>query len=209
MGRPLKNSTQKTAKDKLLEASFKLIRSKGYVATTVDDLCKEAEVTKGTFFHYFESKEALAVAAANHWSSVTSEFFKTAPYHNHADPLKRVLAYVDFRNEMLEGELEEFTCLVGTMAQEIYLTNPEIKNACHQSIWSHAETLEKDISEAKKLYAPKSKWTAKSLALHTQAVIQGAFVMAKANDGPEVASESIQHLKNYIQLLLKKENQYV
>lgn len=207
MGRPFKDSNQKPAKDKLLEAAFKLIRSKGYVATTVDHLCEEAKVTKGTFFHYFESKEALGVAAANHWSLVTSQLFKEASYHKHADPLKRVLAYIDLRNEMLQGELEDFTCLVGTMTQEIYLSNPEIKEACQQSIWGHAEKLEQDISDAKKLYAPKAKFTAKGLALHTQAVIQGAFIMAKADGGPKVASESIHHLKNYVQLLFNSGSQ--
>ena len=70
-----------SARDKLLEAAFALIRAKGYSATTVDELCAAAGVTKGAFFHHFESKEALAVAAANHWSSITGALFAAAPYH--------------------------------------------------------------------------------------------------------------------------------
>lgn len=213
MGRPYKDSNKKAAKDLLLEAAFQLIRSKGYTATRIDEICELAGVTKGTFFHYFETKEALAVAAAQHWSLVTGEFFKSAPFHNQKDPLDRFLSYIDFRKEILHGKIPEFTCLVGTMVQEAYDTHPEIRKACKDSIFGHAETLEKDIEEAKRRYAPKAKWSVKSLALHTQAVIQGSFILAKAGDSVEVASQSIDHLKNYVQLLFnqqpKKENKHV
>ena len=47
----------------------------------------------------------------------------------------------------------------------------------------------------------KANWTANSLALHTQAVLQGAFILAKAQGGPMVAAESIDHLRRYIELL--------
>lgn len=203
MARPLKDSIKKPAKEKLLDAAFSLIRTKGYTSTTVDDLCKAAGVTKGTFFHYFDSKEALAVAAANHWSLVTSELFKSAPYHKPSDPLDRFLGYIDFRKRLISGELPEFTCLVGTMTQEIYSSNPDIREACKNSIWTHAQNLEDDIAEAKKKYSPNSTWTPKSLALHTQAVLQGAFILAKASDSKEIATQSIDHLKNYVQLLFK------
>ncbi len=46
-------------------------------------------------------------------------------------------------------------------------------------------------------------WTAASLALHTQAVLQGAFILAKAKGGPEIALQSVDHLKRYVELLFK------
>ena len=204
MARPKKDLDKISSREVLLNSAMNLIRSKGYTATTVDDLCAEAGVSKGTFFHNFSSKEDLAVAAANHWSQVTSEFFKSAPYHQSKDPLERVLGYVRFRKDILKGSLPEFTCLVGMMVQEIYSSHPEIKEACSRSIHSHAETLEPDIKEAKKLYAPKADWSVASLALHTQAVIQGAYILAKAQGDAKVAAESIDHLENYIRLLFKK-----
>lgn len=204
MARPIKNQDKKPSRELLLEAATELIRTKGYTSTTVDDLCEKAGVSKGTFFHNFDSKENLAVTAANRWAEVTSTFFQTAPYHQHADPLDRVLGYVRFRKEILQGELQEFTCLVGTMVQEVYSTHPEINKACYNSIFQHAEVLESDITEAKNLYSPQSEWTPKSLALHTQAVLQGAFILAKSSGELKYAAESIDHLENYIQLLFKK-----
>jgi TetR/AcrR family transcriptional repressor of nem operon len=191
------------AREKLLDAAFVLIREQGYSATSVDELCAQAGVTKGAFFHHFQSKAALAVAAANRWSEVSTTFFQTAPYHEHRDPLDRVLGYLDFRKALLKGEVAEFTCLAGTMVQEVYRTHAEIREACEASISGQAATIAADIAEAMKLYGVRAKWSAQSLALHTQAVLQGAFILAKAKGGPEVAAASVDHLRRYIELLFE------
>jgi TetR/AcrR family transcriptional regulator, transcriptional repressor for nem operon len=201
---PLAKPARGQAREQLLAAALKLIRARGYSATSVDDLCKEAGVTKGAFFHHFPTKDALAVAAANHWTDTTSGLFAGAPYHNHARPLDRVLGYVDFRHDILAGELWEFTCLVGTMTQEVYGTQDDIRAACEASICGHARTLEADIEAAMQEHHIQGDWTAQSLALHTQAVLQGAFILAKATGKVEVAIDSALHLKRYIQLLFNQ-----
>jgi TetR/AcrR family transcriptional repressor of nem operon len=191
------------AREKLLDASLVLIREQGYSATSVDELCAKAGVTKGAFFHHFQSKDALAVAAANRWSEISEALFQTAPYHKHRDPLDRLLGYLDFRKALLKGEVADFTCLAGTMVQEVYRTHAAIREACEASISGNATMVEADIAEAMKLYGVRAKWSAQSLALHTQAVLQGAFILAKAKGGPDVAAASIDHLRRYIELLFK------
>jgi TetR/AcrR family transcriptional repressor of nem operon len=192
-----------TARHKLLEAALSAIRTKGYAATTVDELCAAAGVAKGSFFHHFKSKEAVAVAAADYWSEMTGAVFAAAPYHRHADPLERVLGYIDFRKALLVGEVPEFTCLIGTMVQEVYETSPEIRDACDASISGHAATIETYIAEAMRVHGIRADWTAQSLALHTQAVLQGAFILAKAKGGAAIAAASIDHLRRYIELLFR------
>jgi TetR/AcrR family transcriptional regulator, transcriptional repressor for nem operon len=200
---PAEVQRKPSARAKLLDAALVVIREKGYAATTVDDLCAAAGVTKGAFFHHFKSKDDLAVAAADHWSEMTGQFFAAAPYHAHTDPLARVLGYIDFRKAILTGPLPEFTCLVGTMVQEAYDSHPAIRDACARSIRGHAEKVETDIAAAMKARGIRAKWTAQSLALHTQAVLQGAFILAKATGGPEVAAESVDHLRRYVEMLFK------
>ncbi|RCS24510.1 TetR/AcrR family transcriptional regulator [Phyllobacterium salinisoli] len=202
MSRPTKQSPERgNARTRLLEAARDIIRAKGFAATTVDDLCKAADVTKGAFFHNFGSKEALGVAVAEFWAETTSRFFEAAPYHAQADPLERVLAYIAFRKAIIVGDLSEFTCLVGTMAQEIYASSPDIRDACGRSIFGHAATLEADIEMARRARGITGDWTAESLARHTQTIIQGGFVLAKAGDNPELARESLDHLDRYIRHL--------
>ncbi|MGA2349726.1 MAG: TetR/AcrR family transcriptional regulator [Terracidiphilus sp.] len=194
--------TRHESKTKLLDAALHVIRAKGYNATRIEDVCEAADLTKGSFFHHFDSKEALALAAAEYWIEGTGALFASAPYHDHADPLDRLLAYVDFRKSLLLGELPDFTCLVGTMVQEVYDTHPALREACNSSISGHAATLKPDIEEAMRQHGIEGAgWTAESLALYTQATIQGAFILAKAKHGPEIAAACIDHLRRYLELL--------
>ena len=68
------------SKTKLLDAALQVFRAKSYSATTVDDICHAAGVTKGSFFHHFTGKEELAIESTRHWTKVTGGLFATAPY---------------------------------------------------------------------------------------------------------------------------------
>jgi TetR/AcrR family transcriptional regulator, transcriptional repressor for nem operon len=193
--------TQPDARTRLLDAAMQVIRTRGYSATTVDDICRAAGLTKGAFFHHFKSKEELAVAAAAHFSQMAERLFGAAPYHEAADPLDRLLGYIDFRAAIIAGPIPEFTCLLGTMVQEAYDTHPAIRRACDTYIGVHAAGVAQDIEAAKARYARAATWSAESLALYTQAVLQGAFILAKADGGPEVARACVAHLRHYIELL--------
>jgi TetR/AcrR family transcriptional repressor of nem operon len=189
--------TQHESKARLLDAALNVVRAKGYAATTVDDICHAAGVTKGSFFHHFKSKDDLAVAAAEHWNTMTDGFFAAAAYRKLPDPLDRLLGYIDFRTAILARPIPEFTCLLGTMVQEAYDTHPAIRRACDTYIGMHAE-LAKDIAAAKARYAPDAEWNTESLALYTQSVLQGAFVLAKAKGSSAVARDCLAHLRRYL-----------
>lgn len=202
MSRPTKHQPERgDARTRLLEAARDTIRAQGFAATSVETLCQAAGVTKGAFFHQFGSKEALGVAAADYWTASTSALFKSASYHASADPLARVLDYIAFRRAIIQGSPAEFTCLAGTMVQEVFDSAPAIREACARSIFGHAATLEPDIAAAIQSRGIRASWSAASLARHTQAVLQGAFILAKASNDRSVAIESVDHLERYIRLL--------
>jgi len=189
------------ARERLLEAALTIIRTRGYADTSIDEICRAAGVTKGAFFHHFGSKEEMAVAAAAHFSEITRGIFAAAPYRTLEDPLDRVTGYIDFRASRLRGDIPEFTCLFGTMVQEVYRAHPAIQEACEHGICGRAAEVAKDIEEAKRRYCPNTPWSAEGLAAHIEAVFQGAFILSKARGGPEIALECVGHLQRYIELL--------
>lgn len=192
------------ARMKLLDAAVSDIRAKGYSATTVDDICKMAGVSKGAFFHHFQNKDELAVAAAAHFAAVADSVFATAAYRALPDPVDRLLGYVDFRKAILVGGLPEFTCLLGTMVQETYDRHPAIRQACDRYISEHTAMVEADIAEAMGVHVIGATWSAASLADYTHAVVQGAFVMAKARHNAAVAADCLDHLKRYLEAIFMR-----
>lgn len=193
-----------SARDEILAAAIRAIRSKGLAGTSVDELCAAAGVTKGAFFHHFKSKEAAAVAAAERFSDIADGIFSAAPFRALPDPVERVLGYVDFRKALMRGDLPSFTCLVGTMAQEAYLTNPNIREACAQSIDAHVDMLQADVAEAMRARNADAPGGARGLALYMQAVIQGAFVLAKAHSDATIAADCLDHLRNHLSNLFNE-----
>jgi TetR/AcrR family transcriptional repressor of nem operon len=132
---------------------------------------------------------------------MTEGFFSAAPYHEPSDPLDRLLGYVKFRGTILAGELPDYTCLLGTLVQETYATHPDIRAACDRGMSRHIAELTRDVEAAKKLYAPKARWSAESVGYFIQSVLQGSFVFAKAKQSPEVVRENLTHLKRYLETL--------
>lgn len=193
------------AREALLDAAISLVRKQGWSATSVDQLCAAAGVTKGAFFHHFASKDELGVAAAEHWSAVTGPLFAQADYHRHADPLDRILGYLDFRAAIAQGPLEAFTCFAGTTLQEVFATSDPMRMACAASIEGHADTLVEDFRLAIARHPPRLPVTAENLAIYTQTVLQGGFVLSKARGDHTPLLEAIAHLKNYLMLLFDTE----
>ncbi len=193
------------ARRALLDAAHRVVRRQGWAGTSVDDLCAEAGVTKGAFFHHFASKEALGVAAAGQWTERAREHIFAHPLlAGVADPLERLFAHIDLRLAMLEGPAEDYSCFIGTVVQEAFATSDPLRVAADTSLTAYAEALAEDVQEAIDRHGVAPGITALSLAYHVQALLQGAFVLAKAKNDPAIARDTVAHLKRYVTMLFSR-----
>ncbi|MFN4203799.1 MAG: TetR/AcrR family transcriptional regulator [Tabrizicola sp.] len=188
------------ARARLIAAARSLVRRKGFAATSVDDLCAAAGVTKGAFFHHFASKEALGVALIDDWTETTGAMFAAHPYNRLPDPLDRVFAYLALRREILDQPLPEFTCVAGTTVQETYESSPAIRAAAERSIRSGVDHVRSHLAEALASH-PVPGVTAESLARQFQVAVQGGIILAKAANDAAPAREALDHLERYLRLL--------
>lgn len=190
------------ARQRLIETARSLVLERGYGGTTVDDVCRTAGLTKGAFFHHFKTKDDLGQALAENWLEAIDGWFAHAAYHHEEDPAKRLIAYVRFRIAILDRSVEAFSCLVGAMANEVYRTHPVIRDACARTIEAHALSFAPAIKAAMESRGmSNSAFTPESLAMFIHGTLQGAFVLAKATDGADVARRNIEHLERYLVML--------
>lgn len=199
-GRRMSRPPRGEARARLLEAARTLVRHRGFAATSVDDLCAAAGVTKGAFFHHFPSKEALGVALIDDWTMTTGAMFAAHPYNALPDPLDRVFGYIDLRRQILGQPIPEFTCVAGTTVQEAYETSTPIREAAERSVASGFEHVRPHLAEALETH-PVPGVTAEGLAQQFQVAVQGGIILAKALNTPAPAREAFDHLERYLRLL--------
>src|ERR1044071_3630635 len=83
------------ADERLKTAASDLMWEESYGAVTIDDICKRADVKKGSFYYFFDSKAALAVAALekmwrDEWKPAMDERFSPS-----VEPLARIQGYLE------------------------------------------------------------------------------------------------------------------
>ena len=192
-------------KEKLLEAAQQLMLAKGFPATTVDEICETAGFTKGSFFHYFESKEHLGKEVLDRfYLSEVRQMLQEGPFRKKSDPLQRIYGYVDRFIELSQNLETPSGCLLGHFAQELSDTHPEIRALCAQCFAEWAAILKHDLDEAKTKYAPKASVDTQSLAEYLIAVLQGSQILARAKQDKGVYKQNLQHFKRYLKSLFEK-----
>src|SRR4051794_5120393 len=100
------------AKPRLLEAAMDLVWSRSYGAVTVDDICEQAGVKKGSFYYFFKSKDELVAAALDaKWEQVRPDFDRIfSPSRPALDRLRDTFEYLYERQKELH---DKHSCVLG------------------------------------------------------------------------------------------------
>lgn len=192
-------------KERLLDGAERLTLAKGFVATTVDEICAAAGVTKGSFFHYIKSKEDLGRAVLDRFCEVRARVMQENPTRKKTDPLERLYGSIDAAIEMSKSPLAKNGCLLGNFAQELSDSHPKMRSLCAQRFAEWAAVLKQELDEAKSEYLPKSRLDTESLAEHFIAIIEGALILAKAKQDMGVMEKSLRHFRRYLENLFERD----
>jgi len=104
---------------KLLRTGTELLSRQSYAATGVDHVIKQAGLTKGTFYHYFKSKELFALEVVQQYADYFNDKLDTYLLNETEPPLERLAAYVHDSIKTLKRHNFARACVVGNLSQEL------------------------------------------------------------------------------------------
>lgn len=188
------------ARQKVIEASIQLMTGRGYAATTVDDIVKQAGVAKGSVYHAFKSKEEMVIASLEYYLGQGLEILAKGSFLEIEDPVAKALAFVQHVEDK-SPQLWTHGCLLGSLAIEVADSYPALINEIDRLF----KRLERIIAS---LFAPAlvargvTEVTAKDLSVHLLAVIEGSIITARSHSNQRYLQDGIRHFRRYLALLL-------
>lgn len=201
MSNPAKNSRNPAeTQRRLIDATLRLMKRQGFAATTVDQICAEAELTKGSFFHYFDTKEAIARAAMGHFAQTGMELYAAASADPERDPLEQLHRLLDIMSG-LPGRAPEddpVVCMVGMMSQEMAGANPAMRAACAEHLNAWTEMAARLLAAAKKKHRPKTNFDPTSVAWMLNSLWQGSMLISKTQRNPRTIVSNLRHARAYV-----------
>jgi TetR/AcrR family transcriptional repressor of nem operon len=182
----------------MVAAARDLVLRQGYSATGVDQICRDAGVTKGAFFHHFESKDRLGEAILADWADFGMSAFALARRGPARHPLGSFHRFIDILIGFARDLPPPVTCVIGIVAQEKATANPALREACSHHLDSWTTFVSELLDEAKAAQRPASDFDSGEVASLLNSVWQGSMLIAKAHQDPAMIVRNLEHARAYV-----------
>ncbi|MFD7182683.1 TetR/AcrR family transcriptional regulator [Streptomyces sp. NPDC059904] len=169
------------AREKILASAQSLIELRGYTALGVAEICKAAGVPKGSFYYFFESKEALALAVLDeHWKAQRGNWARVL--QDDAEPLLRLRRLFEETEASLRAGQQSCGtvsgCMFGNLTLELSNQTEPIRKRLQQIFDAQVEMVEKVIAEARER-GEAAVGDAREAARSIVAQLEGQVLFAK------------------------------
>lgn len=187
---------------KLLTAAYSLMLSKGYPATSVDEICEAAGVSKGSFYHFFKSKQELTIAVLEFHMADAQEVIEGGLDLEGVEGPQRAIRYVKHVEQGSE-EIWSDGCLIGSLALELAESHPEIRMRISQIFRALTDHFEQVFIPLCQAHRGPDTPPARELAEQFIAVIEGGVVLSRAHQDRRYVPQAIRCFRRYLETLAR------
>ncbi|MHC1696949.1 MAG: TetR family transcriptional regulator C-terminal domain-containing protein [Geobacteraceae bacterium] len=181
------------SKDDILQVGLDIILTKGFNATGVDAILKQANVPKGSFYNFFSSKEEFGLAIIDKYATETGDIFHDIFKDESLPPLERIKKSFEILIARFEGNDCSKGCLIGNLSLEMSDQFEKIRQRLEQSLQGWTMSLSRLLLQAQTEKTIPKDLDPEMLAENLISSFQGALLRSKVKKSPEP-------LKNFVYL---------
>ena len=182
-----------TARTRLVESAGARIHASSYATATVEDLCADAGVQKGSFYYFFPSKRDLALAAVDdQWAGTRATILEPA-FAPDVEPLERIARFFRAVADRQRGDVV-LGCPFGNLAAELGTQDPVIRDRVREVFGGYQAYFEQALREAAGDGCTKLRETdVPGVAQALLAYFQGALLLAKTRNDATIIDSLADH----------------
>ncbi|QEW18562.1 DNA-binding transcriptional repressor AcrR [Marinibacterium anthonyi] len=190
---------------RILDIAEAGVLSKGFGATSIDEIIAEAGISKNGFFYHFRDKNELARALLQRYldteEAVLDDVFDRAR-ELHEDPLHAFLIGLKLLSEMMADLPNGHPgCLVATFCYSERMFDQKVRDLNRSAVMIWRARFLAMLEEIAAIYPPRDKVDLRALADMISNTVEGGIVLSKAVAEPALLAEQIMLLRSYIRLL--------
>lgn len=197
-------------REHVLATAEKLILSRGYSGTSIDEIIARSGLTKGGFFYHFDGKADLAKHLMIRYLENDVAFFDALSERARSlvdDPLQQFLLFLKLLAESM-AELPESHpgCLIASFTYEAHQFDDEVKSLNAEGILSWRRVFLAHLNEIAAKYPPKTDRPLEELADMLSSILEGGIIMSKVLDDNDALTSQLLQYRNYIRLVFAEES---
>jgi AcrR family transcriptional regulator len=187
-------------RDRLIDSARYLFWERGFAGTSMSDLLAHAEVNSGSFYHFFESKEALLRAVLEGYLHALRPMVVDPAFAQTTEPVGRIFAILGgYRERILQTECR-YGCPLGRLALEIDPENRPAHNLIAENFQGWIGAIRECLEQIKDRL-PKSS-DPQTLATYVLAVMEGGVMLSRSYGSVEPFDRAVAQLAEHFRLLM-------
>jgi AcrR family transcriptional regulator len=187
-------------RDRLIESARYLFWERGFAGTSMADLLAHAGVNSGSFYHFFESKEALLRAVLETYLHALRPVIVDPAFARTNDPVKRIFAILaGYRERILQTD-SKYGCPLGRLALEIDPENRPAHKLIADNFQGWISAVRECVVEMKNQLPENTDPDA--LSTYVLAVMEGGVMLSRSYGSVEPFDRAVQQLREHFRLLL-------
>jgi TetR/AcrR family transcriptional regulator, transcriptional repressor for nem operon len=191
---------QSSTRDRLIESARYLFWARGFAGTSMAELLAHAEVNSGSFYHFFDSKEALLRAVLEGYLHLLRPMVVDPAFATVREPVERIFAILAGYRERILATGCQYGCPLGRLALEIDPENAPAHELIAQNFQGWIEAIRECLETMKPALPPETDIDA--LATYVLVVMEGGVMLSRSYRSVEPFDRAIAQLREHFRMLL-------